>query len=57
MGLGLGPLLFGVFSDLISPWAGDQSVRWVLAGAAMLGFAPALFYWLVSRHLGRELRA
>ncbi len=30
IGLGLGPLLFGMMSDAFKPMAGDESVRWVL---------------------------
>lgn len=56
IGLGLGPLFFGMLSDAFQPIAGDQSVRWVLTGAATLGVVPALFFWLASRHLARELK-
>jgi predicted MFS family arabinose efflux permease len=56
IGLGLGPLFFGMLSDAVQPFAGDQSVRWVLAGAAGLGVVPAAFFWLASRHLNRELK-
>ena len=55
VGLGLGPLGFGMLSDAITPLAGPQSVRWVLLGAAFLGLIPAYFFWRASRHLAREL--
>lgn len=55
IGLGLGPLFFGMLSDALAPIAGDESVRWVLYGAAWLGVFPALFFWRARRHLGREL--
>ncbi|HMS21212.1 MFS transporter, partial [uncultured Sphingorhabdus sp.] len=43
IGLGLGPLFFGMLSDGIRPMAGDESVRWVLYGAALLGLIPSFF--------------
>lgn len=56
IGLGLGPLLFGMLSDALKPVAGPESVRWVLYGAAFLGIIPAFFFWLASRHLKAEMR-
>ena len=37
IGLGLGPLFFGILSDFIKPMAGPDSVRYVLYGAALMG--------------------
>ena len=56
IGLGLGPLLFGVLSDSLAPVAGQESVRWVLYGAAWLGLIPAFFFWRASLRLHRELK-
>jgi predicted MFS family arabinose efflux permease len=55
IGLGLGPLFFGMLSDGIKPMAGDESVRWVLYGAAFLGLIPAFFFWRCSLRLNAEL--
>ncbi|HEX4874228.1 MAG TPA: MFS transporter [Sphingorhabdus sp.] len=55
IGLGLGPLFFGMLSDGIKPIAGDDSVRWVLYGAALLGVIPSFFFWRASLHLNKEL--
>jgi MFS family permease len=55
IGLGLGPLFFGMLSDAFAPFAGAESVRWVLYGAAWLGIIPALFFWRARAHLAREL--
>lgn len=57
IGLGLGPLFFGMLSDFFKPMAGAASVQWVLFGAAWLGLIPALFFWLASRRLNTELAA
>ena len=55
IGLGLGPLLFGVVSDLLRPDFGVESVRYVLYGAAWLGLVPAFFFWRASLRLDAEL--
>ena len=55
IGLGLGPLLFGIISDQLKVQAGEDSVRWVLYGAAWLGLIPAFFFWRCSLRLNAEL--
>lgn len=55
IGLGLGPLFFGMLSDWLQPSFGADSVRYVLYGAAVLGLIPAFFFWRCSLHLDREL--
>lgn len=55
IGLGLGPFVFGALSDGLEPMAGTESVRWVLFGAAWLGFIPAFFFWRASLRLNAEL--
>lgn len=55
VGLGLGPFIFGALSDRLEPMAGTESVRWVLFGAAWLGFIPAFFFWRASLRLNEEL--
>jgi MFS family permease len=55
IGLGLGPFIFGALSDILQPMAGTESVRWVLFGAAWLGFIPAYFFWRASLRLNAEL--
>jgi hypothetical protein len=55
IGLGLGPLFFGMLSDALKPIAGDESVRWVLYGAAWLGIIPGIVFWLARKHLDREM--
>jgi MFS family permease len=57
IGLGLGPLAFGMLSDALQPMAGTDSVRWVLYGAAWLGLIPAFFFWRASLRLKAELKS
>lgn len=55
IGLGLGPLFFGMLSDWLQPTFGADSVRYVLYGAAVLGLVPAFFFWRCSLYLDAEL--
>ena len=55
IGLGLGPLFFGMLSDFLQPAYGEDSVRYVLYGAAFLGLIPAFFFWRCSLRLNEEL--
>jgi predicted MFS family arabinose efflux permease len=55
IGLGLGPLLFGMLSDAIKPAFGEESVRWVLYSASFLSLVPAYFFWRCSLRLNAEL--
>lgn len=55
IGLGLGPLFFGMLSDWLQPSFGAESVRYVLYGAAFLGLIPAFFFWRASLRLNEEL--
>ena len=55
IGLGLGPLFFGMLSDWLRPAYGDESVRYVLFGAAFLGLIPAILYWKLRPRLHAEL--
>lgn len=55
IGLGLGPLFFGMLSDWLQPSFGADSVRYVLYGAAFLGLVPAFFFWRASLRLNEEL--
>ncbi|WP_374525120.1 spinster family MFS transporter [Sphingopyxis sp.] len=57
IGLGLGPFLFGVLSDQLAPTYGQESVRYVLYGAAWLGLVPAFFFWRASLRLKAELKS
>lgn len=55
IGLGLGPLFFGMLSDLLKPAYGPESVRYVLYGAAFLGLVPAALFWTLRPRLHAEL--
>ena len=56
LGLGVGPLLFGLLSDALRPTYGEQSVRMVLIVSSFLFLVAAWLYWRASRYLEVELR-
>ncbi len=55
IGLGLGPLLFGMLSDAIKPTYGEDSVRYVLYIGSLMSLVPAFFFWRCSLRLNAEL--
>jgi predicted MFS family arabinose efflux permease len=55
IGLGLGPLLTGVFSDLLKSVYGDQSLRYAMVATAIMGFVAMLMFFLGARRLPADL--
>ncbi len=55
IGLGLGPWLVGVLSDLLEPRFGHESLRYALIITAVLNLLAAIHYWLASKTLGADL--
>lgn len=55
IGLGLGPLFFGMLSDWLKPTYGADSVRYVLYGAAFLGLVPSLLFVMLRTRLAGKL--
>ena len=57
IGLGFGPFLVGVFSDLLIPVAGDDSLRWAILLATVAYFWAGAHFMLAARDLRAELAA
>lgn len=55
IGLGLGPLLTGVLSDLLRESFGDQSLRYAMVTTATVGFLAMLMFYLAARRLPADL--
>ncbi|MEW7009438.1 spinster family MFS transporter [Lentilitoribacter sp. EG35] len=49
IGLGLGPILVGLISDLLSSAHGDQSLRYALATLQSFALWAAIHFWLAGR--------
>lgn len=54
IGMGLGPLLVGVLSDLLSPRYGDNALSVALAYFTLVGLWGAVHYWLCGRALAKQ---
>jgi MFS family permease len=54
IGLGLGPLLVGVLSDLLSPRYGEDALSVALAYFALVGLWGSLHFWLCGRALAKQ---
>ena len=58
IGLGLGPQVVGILSDLLEPRFGVLSLRWALAGVAVvMSLWAGLHYLLAARTLRQDLKA
>lgn len=55
IGLGLGPLLTGVLSDLFQPQFGDQNLRYAMVVTALVGTVAMLMFFLAARRLPKDL--
>ena len=55
IGLGLGPFLTGLTSDLLAPRFGDQSLRYAMVLASMTGLVAILLFYLGARKLPADL--
>jgi hypothetical protein len=55
IGLGLGPQLIGVASDLLRPLLGRDSLRYAMIAGALASLVSILFYWLASRHVAADV--
>lgn len=55
IGLGLGPFLTGLASDLLSPRFGTESLRYAMVISAMTGLVALGLLWLAARQLPADL--
>ncbi len=55
IGLGLGPFLTGLTSDLLAPRFGDQSLRYAMVLASMTGLVAIVLFYLGARKLPADL--
>jgi predicted MFS family arabinose efflux permease len=55
IGLGAGPQMVGIVSDLLAPRFGDDSLRWALLGASLINVWAAAHYYIGGKHLAADL--
>ena len=56
IGLGLGPQVVGVLSDMLKPDYGDDSLRYALLICGFVNIWAAFHYYLAGRHLVADLK-
>jgi MFS family permease len=58
VGMGLGPQLVGILSDLLAPRFGAESIRWALLGTIVAGALWSIVHYaLTAKTLREDLRA
>lgn len=57
IGLGLGPFLTPLASDVFLPLAAGENLRWAMAATATVGLLALLMFHLAARHLPADLAA
>jgi len=55
IGLGLGPQLVGILSDVLNPEYGDESLRYALLICSLVYIWAAMHYFIAGRHLAGDL--
>ena len=54
IGMGLGPLLVGVLSDLLTPQHGEDALSMALAYFTLVGLWGSVHFWLCGRALAKQ---
>ena len=57
IGLGLGPQIVGIVSDLLTPIFGIEALRYALMAVFLGNLWSAFHYYIASRHLRADLAA
>ena len=57
IGLGLGPTIVGILSDVLSPKYGSDGLRYALVLTVFVNLWSAVQYYIASRHLKQDLEA
>jgi type III secretory pathway component EscS len=54
IGMGLGPLLVGLLSDLLTPYYGDTALGVALAYFSLAGLWGSVHFWLCGKALAKQ---
>jgi MFS family permease len=57
IGLGVGPQVVGLGSDLLSPHVGSDSLRYALLAMSFVAFATGYYFWKVGASVAADLQA
>ena len=56
IGLGFGPLVIGLLSDLLTPEFGNESLRWAFCSSILTGIISAIFFYMASKTYRQDLK-
>jgi MFS family permease len=56
IGLGFGPLVIGIISDLLKPSLGNESLRWAMSIILLVGIAAMILFFIAANKLVRDLK-
>lgn len=54
IGLGMGPLVVGFLSDVLTPYYGEEALRWALALSSLAALPAAYCFWKAAGHVRTE---
>lgn len=57
VGMGFGPLLVGLVSDLLQPWQGEEALRYALLAVIPCNAIAGVLFWLGARHVEADIAA
>jgi hypothetical protein len=56
IGLGFGPLVVGMVSDLLKPALGVESLRWAMSITLVVGFASMAMFFSTAKKFVAEVK-
>jgi hypothetical protein len=56
IGLGFGPLVVGMISDLLDPSVGVESLRWAMSIVIVVSFIAVLLFLSAAKRMGDAVR-
>ena len=56
VGLGFGPLVVGMLSDLLSPSIGAESIRWALASTVFISLLAIVLFFKAAKYIEDDLK-
>jgi hypothetical protein len=55
IGLGFGPLVVGMISDLLTPTLGNESLRWAMSIVLVISVASATLFFVTAKKMVVDL--
>jgi MFS family permease len=55
IGMGVGPQIVGILSDLLTPVAGADALRWAMMAMSFIAFWAAFHFWRIGTHVSTDI--